>query len=471
MKLRKWQQECVELALEKYQASKKHFFCLATPGAGKTIMAAEVAAQLLDQDKIDFILCFSPSITVSQSMTYTFSNRLGTRFDGVIGAVGCSYTYQSMVFLKDDFWQILSNNRVMVVFDEIHHCAGTSVNNANVWGEGILLKIQAQASYTLALTGTPWRSDNMPITLANYLESKFVQCDYTYGLKEAVNDSVCRSPKLVLIDNEHLTVTGDDKRQRTFSSFKALLDQSLVSYQSVITNTDVMRYILKQGCNKLSEIRKTNINAAGLIVASSVQHANCLLELLHNEFDQTAVLVTYRQTEPSNIIKEFRYSQTQWVVSVGMISEGTDIPRLQVCCHLSRIKTELYFRQVLGRILRVTKDINQEAWLFTFAEPTLTDFAHRIDQDLPSHEVVINDELPASLNSMIEISSVGTDVNDKLIELEIENQSIKKYNYQIDSSLVSEFTAQVNSLEILGLFRQQVIATFNSPFEVSELNK
>ena len=32
-----------------------------------------------------------------------------------------------------------------------------------------------------------------------------------------------------------------------------------------------------------------------------------------------------------------------------MISEGTDIPRLQLCCYLSRIRTELHYRQVLGR--------------------------------------------------------------------------------------------------------------------------
>ena len=43
-----------------------------------------------------------------------------------------------------------------------------------------------------------------------------------------------------------------------------------------------------------------------------------------------------------------------WIISVGMISEGTDIPRLQICCHLSLIRTELHYRQVLGRVLRMT---------------------------------------------------------------------------------------------------------------------
>lgn len=67
-----------------------------------------------------------------------------------------------------------------------------------------------------------------------------------------------------------------------------------------------------------------------------------------------------------------------------MISEGTDIPRLQVCCHMSSIKTELYFRQVLGRILRVNGLGNQQAWLFTFAEPSLIEFSEQVEQDLPT---------------------------------------------------------------------------------------
>jgi superfamily II DNA or RNA helicase len=464
MKLRKWQNECVNLAIKQYKANKKHFLCLATPGSGKTIMAAEVAAQLLEKDKIDFILCFSPSITVSENITYTFSRRLGTRFDGVIGAAGCSYTYQNMLFFKEDFWQILSNNRVIVIFDEIHHCAGSSILNANTWGEEVLRNIQDQASYTLSLTGTPWRSDRMPITLAKYAENKFIECNYTYGLKNAVNDGVCRSPKLVLIDNERLTITTDDKQQKTFSSFKSLLNESLVSYQSVITNTDVMRYILMQGCNKLSELRKSNKNAAGLIVASSVQHAKAVLDLLHAQFNQTAILVTYKQAQASNIIKEFKDSSVQWVVSVGMVSEGTDIPRLQVCCHLSRIKTELYFRQVLGRILRVTKERNQEAWLFTFAEPSLMDFAHRIELDLPHNDVVINDTLPELGNSMEELLYESTNYINELIKKKRDKQDNQILNSKIEIDPMNEDSYKINTLEVLGGFRQQVIETFNSPF-------
>jgi len=79
-----------------------------------------------------------------------------------------------------------------------------------------------------------------------------------------------------------------------------------------------------------------------------------------------------------------------------MISEGTDIPRLQVCCYLSRIRTELHYRQVLGRVLRRTGESDGQAWLFMLAEPVLRSFAERIAYDLPDDLAVLNEvHIPA----------------------------------------------------------------------------
>ncbi len=99
-------------------------------------------------------------------------------------------------------------------------------------------------------------------------------------------------------------------------------------------------------------------------------------------------MVTYKHDDPAGKINHFRHSEAEWIVSVGMVSEGTDIPRLQVCCHLSRVKTELHFRQVLGRILRVNRGDNQEAWLYTFAEPNLVKYAHRVDKEIPEQNLL-----------------------------------------------------------------------------------
>jgi superfamily II DNA or RNA helicase len=57
MKLRKWQAECIDSAFSKYSAVTKHFLALATPGAGKTVMASVLAKRLFDLGEIDLVLC------------------------------------------------------------------------------------------------------------------------------------------------------------------------------------------------------------------------------------------------------------------------------------------------------------------------------------------------------------------------------------------------------------------------------
>jgi len=392
MKLRQWQAECISLALAAYQNTTTHFLALATPGAGKTLMASELADQLLKINLVDLIICFSPSSIVSQDFSESLQLTTKERFDGLIGAKGRSLTYQSLQYLDDNFWQLFEKFRVFVIFDEIHHCAGSNLDNANAWGEQIILHIQDKASFTLALTGTPWRSDSAPIVLSHYMHpSNKISCDYVYGLAEAITDDVCRVPQIIAVDNNNISVT-DDGETKTFNSFKCLLAQSVIPYQDIIEDEKVMEYVISSAGKKLEKIRAFNHDAAGLIVASSVEHARQISTLMKNYFNEDAVVVTYRENDPTSIIQWFRHSKSKWIISVGMISEGTNIPRLQVYCHLTNIKTEMHFRQLLGRILRMTDAKNQEAILYMPAEPKLLEYAYRVKQDVPFEADVVKFE-------------------------------------------------------------------------------
>ncbi|MGR5069408.1 DEAD/DEAH box helicase [Vibrio alfacsensis] len=394
--LRGGQQECATAAINKYLSGESHFFCQATPGAGKTVLAATIASRLLELNFVDLVLCFSPSRTISDGMKTTFSAILQRPFSGTLGSVGQSMTYQSLQFVDDEFLHALKRYRVFAIFDEIHHCAGSETGGGNVWGKQVLAKIQNLASYTLALSGTPWRSDTLPIAMADYTNDLgTLRVDYQYSLKQAVADNVCRSPKIVLVDSNQLSVVGKETSQ-SFTSIAEMLKRTGNSYLHVIHNHDAMEYLLRLACEKLEHLRSQTPNAAGLVVAASVEHALHIKQLLTNKFGQSTAIVTYKHEQPLAEIERFRNSNQQWIVSVGMISEGTDIPRLQVCCHLSAVKTELYFRQVLGRVLRVNSAAPQEAWLFTFAEQSLIEFAERIEQDIPEACVWMEREVSAS---------------------------------------------------------------------------
>ena len=387
IELRNWQREAIEAALEKFEASYSHFLCLATPGAGKTVMASALANILIKTGKVDLVLCFSPSTVVANDFKVELEAITGRRFCGGLGASGSSLTYQSMRYLDTQFWTLLETFNVFVILDEIHHCAGDDTQNANAWGEQVLMNIQGKARYTMALTGTPWRSDAIPIALANYVsKDNRLLVDYRYDLTQAIKDGVCRSPHITLFDNELINVI-ENKNKRSFTSIAEFLFKSGLSYFEIITHNEIIREILKHGIIQLNKERRISPDAGGLIVAASVSHAG-QIQLLLAELGESSEVVTYQEDDPESLIRRFKRSCQKWIISIGMISEETNIPRLRVCCYLSLVTTELYFKQVLGRILRTQYSPVETGYLLVPAHPRLLEYSNRIAEEVPHYAVI-----------------------------------------------------------------------------------
>ena len=454
MKLRKWQHECIELALEKYKSGQDHFLVQATPAAGKTFMTANLANRLLNNGDIDLVLCFSPSSIVSSEFSAVLSEITKYSFDGKLGARGQSITYQKMAYLDEDFWALFEKFKVLAIFDEIHHCCGTHDENSNEWGKQIINNIQAKATYTLALSGTPWRSDAAPISLSKYSTAKGqIICDYVYGLSDAINDNVCRMPKIIAIDNDEITLRNSNIT-KSYNSFGELLSGSSFSYKALIHNENIIINLIKRADKQLNLVRQSNTNAGGLIVASCVEHALKIVEIIGQTLNESAVIVSYKEDSPTERISQYKNGSIKWIVSIGMISEGTNIPRLQICCHLTNIKTELHYRQILGRILRVTQDENQEATLFMPAEAKLVEYAYRISEDIPklsnivSFESIENPKLePTRKADITEVEGVQEESSIEELILSI------KGNFT-NSVLTESYEAMT---DVFGKFRQEVI--------------
>lgn len=379
--LREWQKRCITKVLVRYQ-HQPDALVLATPGSGKTIMASYVAKSLLDERKVDYVVCFSPSKVVSYSIQETFKHILERPFNGQLGALGTSRTYHSMTNIN----QLISNlstSRVLVIFDEIHHCAGDGNSLSNTWGFQLLSTIQKLATYTLSLTGTPWRTDTLPIPLARYSDPEGnIQCDFTYDLIEAIRDKVCRAPLITAVDTDQVMVRKG-KETNTYQSIEELLENGDISYRMILKQPEVITYMLSLSIQKLDKLRTNSPNTGGLIVASSYQHALQIQSILYGHFGKEATLVSYRLDDSPELINRFRENTSEWIISIAMISEGTDIPRLQVCCNLTDITTELYFRQILGRILRMTNNQTTIGYMFVLAEPDLIEYAERLNQAIP----------------------------------------------------------------------------------------
>lgn len=215
---------------------------------------------------------------------------------------------------------------------------------------------------------------------------------------------MCRAPRIVLLVNQKVRLTEapqSDNTVRLFPSIAVLLGESPVTFEELLRHDDVINQLLGMGYEKLDELRRIKPDAAGLVVATDIEHAQQIAYAL-DAIGESCRVVTNRTPDAQRVISAFRHRDCRWIVAVGMISEGTDIPRLQVCCHLSRIRTELHYLQVLGRILRRAGESDNYAWLFTLAEPPLRQFTEHITDDLPEDLAVLSQvEIPVFPNEAL----------------------------------------------------------------------
>lgn len=391
MKLRHWQTQCLDAAMKHYQSGHRQFGCLATPGAGKSVFAAVTVKAMLNVGLVDFVLCIAPSVTVRNGLKSTFEKVLEQPMDGFLGSIGLTLTYQGLSSMSPGMIGRLLQQRLIVVLDEIHHCGGHDRHNATYWGASLMALMQHNTPpYTISLSGTPWRTDENYVTSLLYDHNLRPNMQFSYGLNDAVKEGVCRTPSVHLIDSSKWRVIEPDHTTRTHDSLKQLLKDENLAYQHVLEESLFLSNILHYANEKLVTLRQDCSDVGGLIVASSIKHATQIQRLLRTITQQEPWVVTSDTDKSHAVIQRFRDSSAPWLISVGMVSEGTDIPRLQVCCHLSRICTELHFRQVLGRILRKRpKDNHPQATLIVPAHPELSEFAAILKAEIPEHVSVV----------------------------------------------------------------------------------
>lgn len=107
------------------------------------------------------------------------------------------------------------------------------------------------------------------------------------------------------------------------------MSQNIIPYSEIVTNDLVIEQLLQRSIDKLDELRRINVNAGGLVISSTIKHAHEIKRIMKKDFGRDAIIITSNENKPNRIIKQFRKSKDKWLISVGMVSEGTNIPRLR----------------------------------------------------------------------------------------------------------------------------------------------
>jgi superfamily II DNA or RNA helicase len=134
----------------------------------------------------------------------------------------------------------------------------------------------------------------------------------------------------------------------------------------------------------LVKTRLEHPDAGGLLVAADQTSARKLAALLSRITKTAPVVILSEEPEAARKLKRFRESTEPWLVACNMVSEGVDIPRLRVGVYATTVRTKMYFRQFLGRIVRRIPTLRtlQVAYCYLPADPTLTRLAEEIEDEI-----------------------------------------------------------------------------------------
>ncbi|PKV80793.1 superfamily II DNA or RNA helicase [Nocardia fluminea] len=381
--LRAWQRR----ALTKYLATKpRDFLAVATPGAGKTTFALRVAAELLADRTVDQITVVAPTEHLKHQWSAAAARtgiQLDSRFSNSTGATSGDYhgvvvTYAQVAAHPTRHRVRTENRRTLVILDEIHHAG-----DAKTWGEATE-EAFGDATRRLALTGTPFRSDDSKIPFVTYEpdEGGFPRsrADHSYGYADALADGVVRPVVFLAYSGdahwrdsageEHTARLGEPlSAEHTARAWRTALDPAGDWISAVLRAADV----------RLRQLRASGMpDAGGLVIATDQERARDYAELLEHICGERPTVVLSDDPQSSQRIGEFGKGTQPWMVAVRMVSEGVDVPRLAVGVYATSASTPLYFAQAIGRFVRARKP-GETASVFLPSVPVLLDLAAQLE--------------------------------------------------------------------------------------------
>lgn len=435
--LRQWQTVAVAKILDSIQTGKDRFTLVAFPGAGKTIVSLRVIYAWVLRGKDHIVVFVVPNRTLKNQLHEDADrNGLWLSNRGIVngqiesGSHGIVLTYAKVdtSFADSDTQsQVINlcrNYKTLVVLDEVHHAGAENLNGRiKQWGESVKVAFE-NAAFKLVMSGTLWRSDSHTIPFVQYVDNQSVasgEYGFTYGYGDLLRDTAqallnndadnlsVRPLKFISMGGETEFLYGADNLRVDLNE---LLEREFVSpalRSALDPNVGTwFRNWFKEADKNLLYIRGNSDaafpDAAGLVIASSKYHAEEYATIIEEMTGERPFVVHYEQDEPQEDIKRFKTQQDEngkpiptprWIVSVNMISEGTDIPRLAILFYATIVREKLYFYQAIGRVVRWYKNGPRRQLglvYMPFIKP-LTTFAEEIKQQM-IHVITEHEEGP-----------------------------------------------------------------------------
>ena len=369
----------------------------AGPGAGKTLGALLAFKAMQQEGRLQRFVVFCHRTSIL-SQWQSAAGRLGLQLEEwpcSDQADGLLITYQGagrqLEQLGEDLrqWGLAGT---LAIADEAHHLGLDPDEPDNTaWG-GTFLELTQHCRLRLGLTGTPFRADNLAFCAArrirlrqgNELIEQIVP-DLAVEPRELIAAGDVRPLEFRFQDGwvEHSREGLPDRdvsplSAETRESWRA---RNLRRAIELGDDSGIGQQLLLRAQRKLKQVRLQHPNAAGLVIARDIDHAQAITTLLEEDGHRVD-LVHSQESGAAARLNRFQQGSAQWLVSIDMCAEGFDAPRLRVIAYLTTVVTKSRFLQGITRAVRMTPELAAQeptprhpSFVYAPADPLLMGYA------------------------------------------------------------------------------------------------
>lgn len=320
--LRDYQQLLIEQTIAQWIANKRRVKLQLATGAGKTVIFSAIAREFIGWGEPVLVIAHREELLLQAAEKL----EIATGQQQQVGIIKAGYRASVNALIQVASVQTLARRQklppaTLVIVDESHHSAAASY---------VRLMEHYSDSYLLGCTATPARIDGQGF---KYLYDELICGPSVSWLIE--QGYLCRFKLFaarIAVKTAGVKTTGGDFNQRDLAE---AVDTSLVM-------GDLIKTWQKYASGKKTVVFAVDV-AHSKATATAYNDAGIPAEHLDGD---TPV------DERRDILERFRVGQTLILTNCGIISEGFDVPSIQVIQCVRPTKSLILWLQMVGRCLR-----------------------------------------------------------------------------------------------------------------------
>jgi len=253
-----------------------------------------------------------------QTLKYHFGNKvIGTHKDTKLKEIVVANVQG--IQRMDEVW---FKHFDQVVIDEVHHGSAPSYYDLNK-------KYWTHITYRLFVTATLMRGagDGMK------LEGLVGPADYRYTAKQAIADGYIVPPKFFIYEFKHFYTPSEGWH---------------IDYEKNLVKQRARNEIVLKAARKFLDHTNKNI----LILCNRIEHVDFIASNLEG-----SRIVTGKTKGNQKVFEDYRMGNVRCMVATSQVlSEGIDIPQIDVLILAGGYESEILMNQAVGRVVRLDKE-------------------------------------------------------------------------------------------------------------------